>query len=98
MPARAQSKPASLSSRIRLWLLDNPGAHRPASIAAGLGVPADRTKQSWTQRVASECARMAKPGPLGRRQTLDRVTIPDWWGSAYQLAPSDEPAQASTTT
>lgn len=95
MPARAHTNHTSLSSRIRLWLLDHPGPHRPAQIAAGLGVPEGIEKQKWTQKVANECARMANPAQ-GRRRTLDRVKIEGWWGNGYQLAPADAEAAAST--
>lgn len=96
MPASRQSSPTSLSSRIRLWLLDHPGQHRPSQIAAGLGIPAGVAKQKWTQKVANECARMANPAQ-GRRRTLDRVEEPGWWGKSYQLASeTDEQPEADT--
>jgi hypothetical protein len=61
-------KAINLSSglgRLRLWIMQNPGWHRPAHVADTLGM--DR------QRVALYYGRIAKEGDLEKR----RVTEPD---------------------
>lgn len=76
MPRAQQWSPESLQSRIRLWLLDHPGAHRPSEVAAGLGVPPDFVpedgkrppKSRWTIMVARELGRMCD-----RFGTVERV-------------------------
>ena len=65
-PAKHQYDPTSIRGRIRAWLANHPGAHRPRDIAAGLGVPVDSTRSKWTIRVGAEVSRMALAGELQR--------------------------------
>lgn len=78
MPAQGQVDPHSLSSRIRLWMLENPGAHdghhRARDVAEGLGLPEGWTRADWSQRVANVMAREAKIGRLVR----DKRTFTGW--------------------
>lgn len=75
MPRAQQYADTSLSSRITTWLAEHPGTHRPAEIAAGLGVPASYgvepgkkpPKSRWTVDVGRECSRMFGRGQLAKQ-------------------------------
>lgn len=70
MPAKAQTKPTSLSSRIRLWLLDHPGRHSASQLADAIAPPEDRKDDRtwWSQTVSAECGRMVRKGLLTRER------------------------------
>lgn len=70
MPAKAQIKPTSLSSRIRLYLLDHPGRHSAAALADAIAPPEDRKDDRtwWSQAVSAECGRMVRKGLLTRER------------------------------
>lgn len=84
MPRAKQIDPTSLRSRIRLFLLDNPGTHRPRDVAAALTRPESRTVSQWTTDVGRECSRLVKAGELERvpGETMTRGNVP---GSLYRL-------------
>lgn len=65
-PARNQTSPDSLPSRIRDWLYDNPGAHRPAEVCDGIAPPDGVGRKRWMTRVGGELSRMALAGDLRR--------------------------------
>lgn len=66
-PAKAQTKPTSLSSRIRLWLLDHPNLSA-SQLADAIRPPEDRKDDRtwWSQTVSAECGRMVRKGLLVR--------------------------------
>lgn len=76
----APSTAGSLSTRITGWLQAHDGFHRPAQIAAGLGIPDSylqaqeagqlrkTAKSQWTLDVGRECSRMFARGHLVRQQ------------------------------
>jgi hypothetical protein len=72
VPAKAQTKPTSLSSRIRLWMLDhpNPGRFSASQLADAIAPPADRATDRtwWSQTVSAECGRMVRKGLLTRER------------------------------
>jgi hypothetical protein len=83
-PAKSQTKPTSLSSRIRLWLLDHPGRHSAAQLADAIAPPPDRRDDRtwWSQAVSAECARMTRKGLLTRERTSTATMGP---GVTYAL-------------
>jgi hypothetical protein len=93
MPAKAQSKPTSLSSRIRLWLLDHPGRHSASELADAITPPPERAgdRTWWSQTVSAECGRMTRRGLLTRERTSTAAMGP---GVQYSLVVRpDEPAE-----
>lgn len=84
MPAKAQNKPTSLASRIRLWLLDHPGRHSAAQLADAIAPPPERKDDRtwWSQAVSAECGRMVRRGLLTRERTSTAGMGP---GVTYQL-------------
>lgn len=94
MPAPGQRDHTALPARIRLWLLDNPGSHRPAEVAAGLGVPDGMTRAQWSQKVANAMSRLVKNGDLVAVDLRERM---GWKGrcTGYHLpAPKSSPTPA----
>lgn len=85
MPALDQIDPTSLASRIRLWLLTHPGAHRPRDIAKGMTRPPERTPSQWCVDVGRECSRMASKGWLTRDQQGPRLS---YYGLPEVAAPA----------
>lgn len=67
-PAKNQIDPHSLPSRIRDWLTEHPGEHRPAEVCDGLPAPEHTPRKRWMTRVGGELSRMALAGDLVRRQ------------------------------
>lgn len=90
MPAPQQYAPTSLSTRITDWLRDNPGFHRPAAIAAGLGIPENRSRSQWTVDVGREVSRMFKRGRLVRAQVGALRTAGGVRAATYSL-PEETP-------
>lgn len=98
MPAPQQYAPTSLSTRITDWLRDHPGFHRPAAIAAGLGVPEHLQPEEgkkpprarWTMRVGQECLRMFNRGQLVRQQAGKLRTAGGVRAATYSL-PEETP-------
>lgn len=84
-PAKAQNKPTSLASRIRLWLLDHPEPHSAAQIADAIPPPPDRAddRSWWSTTVSAECGRLSRRGLLIRERTSTADMGP---GVTYQLA------------
>jgi hypothetical protein len=89
-PAKAQSKPTSLSSRIRLWLLDHPGRHSASELADAIAPPPERAgdRTWWSQTVSAECGRMTRRGLLTRERTSTASMGP---GVTFALAPPPNP-------
>jgi hypothetical protein len=87
VPAKAQSKPTSLSSRIRIWLLDHPGRHSASELADAIAPPPDRADDRtwWSQTISAECARMSRKGLLDRQRTSVAAMGP---GVTYALPPT----------
>lgn len=58
--------PATIPSRIKLWLLENPGHHSANAIAAGIGVENKADKANGVTRppVTNELSRMVRRGAL----------------------------------
>lgn len=85
-PAKAQTKPTSLSSRIRLWLLDHPGRHSASALADAIAPPEHRRDDRtwWSQTVSAECGRMVRKGLLTRERTSAAAMGP---GVTFALAP-----------
>lgn len=88
-PAKAQTKPTSLSSRIRLWLLDHPGRHSAAQLADAIAPPPDRKDDRtwWSQAVSAECARMSRKNLLVRERISAASMGP---GVFYSLPKRDD--------
>src|SRR5262245_49450283 len=61
MPARGQTDPNSLRSRVRAWFDTHPGMHRCQDVAAALG-----EQRTWA--VANECNRLQRDGLLARHK------------------------------
>lgn len=91
-PARAQSKPTSLPSRIRIWLLDHPGRYSASELADAIAPPPDRAgdRTWWSQTVSAECARMSRKGQLDRERTSTAAMGP---GVRYSLPATNPPGE-----
>jgi hypothetical protein len=70
-PAKNHVIPESLASRIRLYLLDHPGAYSASQLADALAPPRNRAddRQWWSRTIAAECGRMSRKGLLVRERT-----------------------------
>lgn len=62
--------PAPLTVQIRVWLADHPGEHRPATIAAALGIP--------THTIAARLLYMADRGEVIRHRTSKTKSVYRW--------------------
>jgi len=84
VPAKAQTKPTSLSSRIRLWMLDHPGRWSASQLADAIAPPENRKDDRtwWSQTVSAECGRMARKGTLTRERNSTAAMGP---GVTYAL-------------
>lgn len=91
MPAKNQLDPGSLPGRIRAWLAEHPGDHRPRDVAKALGVPDGSDRSRWTIRVGAAMSRMYLAGELTRRRDVSAggatVKRPP---TLYALAPPGE--------
>jgi hypothetical protein len=90
VPATGQRKPTSLSSRIRLYLLDHPGGHSASQLADAISPPEDRADDRtwWSQAVSAECGRMARRGLLTRERASAAAMGP---GVTYSLPTTPTP-------
>lgn len=91
MPVAKRADPGSLRSRIKLWLLDNPGAHPAAAIVAGIGADdegqpiGDRKGTGQYKPVTSELGRMVRRGELTRFRPPGSPRMGP--GAVYSLPP-----------
>lgn len=87
MPAAKQVAADSLRSRIRLWLLDHPGAHSANAIADGIRVPNKADKAAGVNRppVTNELSRMVRRGELVSTRPAGAPAKGP--GSVYSLPP-----------
>lgn len=83
MPKPGQARAGSLAGRIRLWMLDHPGAHSLTAIADGIPPDPGATRKQWTTRVGKECGRLHARGLLDRHRDPDAPARGP--GSTYSL-------------